>query len=226
MTASRWLTIGEATRALGMSRTTLLAAEEAGLIAASRTPGGHRRYHVDELARYLGGAAPMPVPVPRAAGPSHVDAAQLAPALRAALRPLVHVLDADSGGLYLDQDGELRFCSAFGVPRWLAERLTAAPAPAPVLAARTAGRPHLFDPAAEAFPEPRSSGHGLTVVVSVPERPRGVLFLVRRSAQEFLPAELRIVEAFGTLVAGAVADRCHIADLERRLAGIAALTGP
>ncbi|MCW2719113.1 MAG: hypothetical protein JWR81_2935, partial [Pseudonocardia sp.] len=37
---ARWLSVGEASRALGMSRTTLLAAEEAGLVAPMRTPGG------------------------------------------------------------------------------------------------------------------------------------------------------------------------------------------
>ena len=43
-TAERWLSVSEAGRALGLSRTSLLAAEEAGLLASVRTPGGHRRY--------------------------------------------------------------------------------------------------------------------------------------------------------------------------------------
>src|SRR6185312_2316005 len=43
-TAERWLSVSEAGRALGLSRTSLLAAEEAGLLASVRTPGGLRRY--------------------------------------------------------------------------------------------------------------------------------------------------------------------------------------
>ncbi len=225
MGSSSWLTVGEACRALGMSRTTLLAAEEAGTLVASRTPGGHRRYHVEEIARFTG-RAPDPAPDPAAApGPVRAPVALLGPAVRAAVRPLVQVLDADAGGLYLDGADGLRFCAAFGVPRWLAERLSEVPAPAPVAAARTASRPQLFDPAGEQFPEPRSTGHGLAVALRDAD-PAGVLFVVRRAATEFLPAELRIVDAFATLVATVVTDRCHIAELERRIARIAALTGP
>ena len=49
VTGPHWLTIGEACRVLGISRTTLLAAEDAALIAPARTPGGHRRYPADEV---------------------------------------------------------------------------------------------------------------------------------------------------------------------------------
>jgi len=45
-TPERWLSVSEAGRALGLSRTSLLAAEEAGLLASLRTPGGHRRYQI------------------------------------------------------------------------------------------------------------------------------------------------------------------------------------
>src|SRR3954447_17752752 len=87
MSAGSWLTVGEACRALGMSRTTLLAAEEAGRIAASRTPGGHRRYHGDELARFLG-RPPDPAPEPAVAPVAPDAGPQLAPTVRAAVRPL------------------------------------------------------------------------------------------------------------------------------------------
>jgi excisionase family DNA binding protein len=224
MSAGSWLTVGEACRALGMSRTTLLAAEEAGRIAASRTPGGHRRYHVDELARVLG-RAPDPSPEPAVAPVAPDAGPQLAPTVRAAVRPLVQVLDGDCAGLYRGGPDGLRFCAAFGVRRWVAERLADTTTPAPVIAARTAGRVHLFDPAGEQFPEPRSTGHGLTLALRDVD-PTCVLFLVRRTAAEFLPAELRIVDGFATLLATVVTDRCHITELERRLARIAALTNP
>jgi hypothetical protein len=207
-----------------MSRTTLLAAEDAGLLAPLRTPGGHRRYSAAELTRYLqrsgsGPLAPAPVPDP---GPPAAPPIMVG-ALRTALRTVAHAVDADSAGLYLpDPTGALRFTAAFGVPRWLAERLAAAPAPVPVTDAAATGRTQLFDTAATAFPEPRSTGHGLAAALP---RGGGALFLVRPAGRELLPGELRLVDALRELLAATIADQRRIAALEDRLARIAELTG-
>src|SRR3954470_17483494 len=108
--AEGWMTVSEAAHALGMSRTTLLAAEEAGLLTPLRTPGGHRRYSAAELSRYLrrsgcgplAPATPDPDPAPQAATPS------LVAALRTALRAVARAVDADSAGVYLrDATGAL-----------------------------------------------------------------------------------------------------------------------
>ncbi|WP_345609938.1 GAF domain-containing protein [Pseudonocardia adelaidensis] len=217
--------MSEASRVLGLSRTTLLAAEEAGLLTALRTPGGHRRYDPAELRRYAeragaapswdDGAAPAPPQAP-------ADAVPLAAAARAALRPLAQALEADSAGLYLLHAGEPRFTAAFGVPRWLAERLSAAPPPAPVAQALGTRRPCLFDPAAAAFPEPRSTGQGVAAALHRDGGALGVLFVVSR--RDLLVPEVRVVEAFGDVVAMLVADERRIVELERRLEAIAALT--
>src|SRR6185312_3372675 len=76
-TAERWLSVSEAGRALGLSRTSLLAAEEAGLLASVRTPGGHRRYRPAELRRYLraAGAWPEATGAPVGAADAVLDAA-------------------------------------------------------------------------------------------------------------------------------------------------------
>jgi excisionase family DNA binding protein len=225
--ADRWMTVGEAARTLGMSRTTLLAAEEAGLLSPSRTPGGHRRYSAAELTRYLQrsgvaalaptGAVPEPDPGPSTSPPN------LVAALRTALRTVAQAVDADSAGLYLrDGTGTLRFTAAFGVPRWLVERLTADPAPAPVVDAAGTGRARLFDAAAAAFPEPRSTGHGLAVALL---RGGGALFLVRPVGRELLPAELRVVDALRELLVAVVEAERRAAALEHRLARIAELSG-
>lgn len=224
MTVSRRLTVGEAARALGMSRTTLLAAEEAGLLVPIRTPGGHRRYDPADLDRFLGRSHPAPARPTLAPAP---PAVHLVPAVRAAVRPLTRVLDAESAGVYLDRDDAgLQFCAAFGVPRWLAERLADTPAPVAVTQAHLGHRHRLFDPSEVAFPEPRSTGHGAAVPLCVDgAEPVGVLFVITRSDRGLLPADLRIVEAFGMLVAGLVVAETRIADLELRLARIAALSG-
>ncbi len=52
-TTSEWLTLGEASQALGVDASTLRGWTDAGRIRAYRTPGGHRRYRQDDLAAFL-----------------------------------------------------------------------------------------------------------------------------------------------------------------------------
>src|SRR5947199_3468439 len=102
----RRLTVGEASRVLGLSRTTLLAAEEAGLLTALRTPGGHRRYDPAELRRYAesAGAAgwdDTTTARPEATPAAEPEAPAIAASARAAVRPLAQALEAECAGLYL-----------------------------------------------------------------------------------------------------------------------------
>ena len=228
-TPERWLSVSEAGRALGLSRTSLLAAEEAGLLASLRTPGGHRRYRPAELRRYLraaGAAGAWPAqepPGPEAAADQvvrRISALDVATALRAALRPVTRALAAECAGVYLVEDGVLRFCTAFGIPRWLAERLAVADAPAAVRHTRDAHQVQRFDPGAEAFPEPRSSGSGIAVALRTGEQPLGVLFAVLPAEA---PVEPRAVESFAELITQAAATQARISELEGRLAAIADL---
>lgn len=228
MAIGRRLTVSEASRVLGLSRTTLLGAEEAGQLTALRTPGGHRRYDPAELRRYAESAgatgweeAPAAPPDTGRADP---EAPAIAASARAAVRPLAQAIEAESAGLYLMASGEPRFTAAFGVPRWLAERLTAEPPPVPIVAALDTRRACPFDPAATGFPEPRSTGHGVAVAVHRDGEVLGVLFAVGR--RDLLAAEIRFVEAFGDVLAMLVADQRRIVELERRMEAIAALTRP
>lgn len=221
----RWLSISEASRVLGMSRATLLAAEEAGLVAPIRTPGGHRRYRLDDLRRYVDqpeSPAPQDIrPVSAAAEP---DDAAVPAAVRAAVRPLVHALDGHSCGVYLLRDATLRFCAAFGIPRWLTERLAQAPAPQVVARVVDGRRARLFDPGAAGFPESRARGHGLAVALRHDDHAVGVLFLITPPERELLGGDLRVVEAFRELITTVVVDRLRITELERRLDQIATLS--
>ena len=223
----RWLSVGEAARALGMSRTTLLAAEDAGLIGPTRTPGGHRRYSLAEVERYLrraGGAGTADPGSGRPRAPATLPAVELAEGARAALRPFVHALDGDSAGIYrLDEDG-LRFCAGFGIPRWLTERLAASAPPPELGQALAGGRPRIVDAGAAGFPEPRAQGHLLAAPLGAGDRRFGVLFLHTRRA--VLAGELRMVEAFAELIGLLLGDRCRIAELEQRLQRIGELSDP
>jgi excisionase family DNA binding protein len=50
-----WLTLGEAARYLGVSEPSLRKWTDRGDVAVFRTPGGHRRYLLDELDRFRTG---------------------------------------------------------------------------------------------------------------------------------------------------------------------------
>lgn len=228
---ARWLSVGAASRALGLSRTTLLAAEEAGLIGAVRTPGGHRRYPLAEVERYLRRAGIDPSVDPgtdRRPDPSRVPptlaALGLAEAARATLRPFVHALDGDSAGVYRLDDGGLRLCAAFGIPRWLTERLADSAPPPQLGQALSTGRLQVFDAGAAGFPEPRTEGNALALPLRADDRRLGVLFLLTR--RDMLAGELRVAEAFAELIGARLDDRSRIAELEQRLHRIAELSGP
>jgi excisionase family DNA binding protein len=63
MTEPRLLTVSAAARLLGVSSSSLRAWAAAGRVPHVRTPGGHRRFELDELVRWLserGGAPPAP----------------------------------------------------------------------------------------------------------------------------------------------------------------------
>jgi excisionase family DNA binding protein len=62
-TESRLLTVSAAARLLGVSSSSLRAWAAAGRVPHVRTPGGHRRFELDALVRWLserGGAPPAP----------------------------------------------------------------------------------------------------------------------------------------------------------------------
>jgi hypothetical protein len=232
MASRRWLSVGQASRVLGMSRTTLLAAEDAGLVAPVRTPGGHRRYELAELERYLGRAT-VPAdpggPVPTADLPGTpsaeaLDLARLVPTLRDGTRAVARVLGAPVAGAYVRASAALRFAVGTGVPRWLAERLADRPAPPVIEEAAHHRGYHLFDAAVSGFPEARSTGRGVAVGLR-DERADvlGVLFLLAGPGRELVPAEIHVVEAVAEVLAGSVAARREVVALEGRLARIAAL---
>jgi len=53
--ASRWLTLGQAARFLGVHPATLRRWADTGEVRCLRTPGGHRRFLVEDLQAYLSG---------------------------------------------------------------------------------------------------------------------------------------------------------------------------
>jgi excisionase family DNA binding protein len=74
--APQLLSVSAAARLLGVSSSSLRAWAAAGLVPHVRTPGGHRRFELDELVRWLaqrGGAPPAPVPHSSELVPTRVE---------------------------------------------------------------------------------------------------------------------------------------------------------
>ncbi len=61
-TVARWLTLGGASRYLGVDASTLRAWADAGRVRAFRTPGGHRRFTRDDLQALLHGGRALAAP--------------------------------------------------------------------------------------------------------------------------------------------------------------------
>jgi excisionase family DNA binding protein len=80
------LSVSAAARLLGVSSSSLRAWAAAGRVPHVRTPGGHRRFDLDELVRWLaerGGSPPAPAPRAQELVPTRIEAM---PALGTALR--------------------------------------------------------------------------------------------------------------------------------------------
>lgn len=70
-----WLSLKEASDFLGVHFTTLRAWSDRGEVRVFRTPGGHRRFSMDDLRRFLDDRASQTALVPAAAPAAVVDAA-------------------------------------------------------------------------------------------------------------------------------------------------------
>ena len=90
----RMLSVSSAARLLGVSPSSLRAWAAAGQVPHVRTPGGHRRFNVDQLVEWLaerGGSPPAPVSRPHELVPTRVDAV---PEIATALRESVDAVTA------------------------------------------------------------------------------------------------------------------------------------
>ena len=122
------------------------------------------------------------------------------------------------------QDGALRFCAAFGVPRWLTERLAAADTPAPVAAARDAAPPAAVRPGGGGVPRGALDGAGRSGGAAL--RRAGGRRAVRRAPRRDPAVARRAAHRRGVRRAARahVADRSRIASSSARLSAIAGLT--
>ncbi len=219
----RMLTMSEACQYLGVSRTTLLAAEEAGLLTPARTPGGHRRYDPAELDRFLnrdreGVEAPVGERSPAAPNPRVVLTGESLLLIREAIRRLTLLLRAESTSIYLlDEQRRLRWCTSFGIPQWRVSQLAQDPPPAAVVRALLHRHRELFEASQEQFPLPTSQGHGVAVPLVAGDELLGVLALVGQRDRLWLPSEIQIIETAAFYIGLLIDQQQRLAEFESRL---------
>lgn len=217
------LTTGEACQYLGISRMTLLAAEEAGLLTPARTPGGHRRYDPAELDRFLNREREEPE-VPADVNPPMRSNARVALTgeatllIREAIRRLTLLLRAESASIYLlDEQRRLHWCTSFGIPQWRVSQLAQNSPPAAVVRALLQRHRELFEASQEQFPLPTSQGHGVAVPLLAGEEVLGVLGLVSQRDRLWLPSEIQIIETAAFYIGLLIDQQQRLAELESRL---------
>ena len=229
----RLLRIGEVCDYLGVSRTTVLAAEEAGLLAPVRTVGGHRRYDREQLDAFLTQNRTLPTitPEPVPPSPTSDDTAPQAAAgqqqllIRSALRQLVILLNADAAGLYLvTQGGGLQLNASFGIPRWLMAQLSQHPPIEPVMRAVAAQRREVIDTDPRRFPGPAFEGQQVAIPLHWNDALLGSLFVVSGRDRSFFPSEIQMIET-GAFFLGIIAGQQRLIEtLECRLSQVRRLS--
>lgn len=234
----RLLSMKQACHYLGVSRMTLLEAEERGLIVPERTVGGHRRYTreaLQALSRATRSRYEERAPAAQAQGSPQLTQfiAQLQEGSRApgsglkeALRSLVLLLELEMGAIYLRDDaGALRLQVAYGIPHWFLEgmaTLTAGALGAEVLRTR---QPLLFDGRdRHGLPAQLEIGQGLCVPLIYQDETLGCLYLLTRRRQQLFPGQIGIVTTIAVFIAGLVANTRLIDQVQTRLRELELLT--
>ncbi|MFV9502961.1 MAG: GAF domain-containing protein [Oscillochloridaceae bacterium umkhey_bin13] len=228
----RLFSMKDACHYLGVSRMTLIEAEERGLIQPERTPGGHRRYSLAALRELLqttqGRHAAVPPPLAPQAVPPHGALTNERPdcvtssdhALKAALRNLVLLLQVEMGMLYLgDPTGPLQLQASFGVPHWCLpamSRLDTSGISATVL---TTQQPQLYDRhAAHQLPAQLGIGQGLCAPLHYQEQILGCVHVIARQPRQFFPGELSLVNTMATHLASLVINQRLQGQIQAHLA--------
>lgn len=217
LVAPRFYTVKEACQYLGLSRMTLLEAEERQLIQPVRTPGGHRRYKHDQLIKYLTNVGPnkpqsnaeagyLPALVP---GGSPIQADQLM-SLENALRQIVRLLQVEMGGIFTfnETSRRLALASSFGIPRWLLANPITIGLEGVSGHALNRLEPITFDNAESELPlADMQSGQGICAALVVAEQKLGTVQIFSTQRRQFFPSEINILATFAIYLAELIAYR-------------------
>lgn len=205
--ATRFLSISQACKYLGISRMTLLQAEEHQFLRSIRTPGGHRRYNYDDLVRYLaaygapdaeGTEEKLPVAIETSGETGPLERFI---SLENALRQIILLLQVEMGGVFLFNETRRRLIlsTSFGIPRWLLNKETVIGLEGVSGKALTELDPVVFTfieselPLAEAV-----RGQGICVPLLAAQEKLGTLQIFSTQRHNFFPSEINILKTFAS----------------------------
>lgn len=234
----RLLSVKEACKYLGVSRMTLLEAEERGLIAPERTVGGHRRYTVEalrELLKLTRSRHEQRVPMVEAEGTFqlsqfiadlHNRARTPENVLKESLRNLVLLLHVEMGAVYLhDATGNLRLQAAFGIPHWFLAAMAEVrhdSVSGEVLRRR---RFQVYDRrSCTDLPAQLEIGQGLCAPLIYQNEVLGCVHIITRQQHQFFPAEITTVTTIAVYLASLVVNTQLLEQVQTRLRELALLS--
>jgi excisionase family DNA binding protein len=212
----RFYTVKDACKFLGISRTTLLEAEDLHLIQAARTPGGLRRFRREDLADYLD----------RLGSNNHgyFEGTQLLPATpkswnieasdlmspESALRQIVLLLQVEMGGIFtfVESGCRLALSTSFRIPRWLINNHSSIGLDGISGLALSRLEPVVFAARESELPLAEGQdGQGICVPLIAGGQKLGTIQVFSTQRRYFFPSEINITATFAVFLAELLAYR-------------------
>jgi len=226
----RMLLIGEACLYLGVSRATLLKAEEQGLIRPGRTPGGHRRYGREDLDRLLQHSVAVfeqghdyrtrpETTLPTFINQIASNLSSLEEVAYESIRLLADSFQVDVGAIFaLDSHEELRLLAAYGMSSetastWAGNAITTR--------VMRDGLPVGYEHLNSDLPGVAGSFQAVCVPLTYRGVTLGVFHLVSTQRYQFYPSEVNILKMVAVYLASLIVDSDRLRQHQRHVEELA-----
>lgn len=202
---------------LGVSRMTLLNAEERGLLTPERTQGGHRRYTKAMLDSYL--QSTRTEWEGRKFVSEQLQGFHLMEFIRNqnrqltsideqrtnTLRNLVQLLDIEAGAIYLFNEGtQLYLYDSIGIPNWIVAESTILSRAGISAEVVRRCQPYIYDRNESEIPFHLEVGQGICAPLVYMNEVLGVVHLVSSHRCQFFPSEVHIVSTIAVYLASLI----------------------
>ncbi len=220
----------EACNYLGVSRMTLLKAEDEGFLRPETTPGGHRRYTLESLEMYMRSTraaheerqfvSPTQSGFQLPQFISRLNAQPVAPdeLLNEALRNLVILLQAEVGAVFvMDEGGQLRLYASFGIPHWVLKDLTVLGNQGLSAEAIRRQQPLVYAAAESEIPLHMEGGQGICAPLLYRDEALGVVQVISSNRHQFFPSEINILATIAVYLASLIVNSQMLAQQQAYL---------
>ncbi len=222
----RLIPIGEACLYLGVSRATLLKAEDHGLIRPVRTPGGHRRYGREDLDRLLQHSVAVfeqghdyrarpETTLPTFINQIASNPSSLEEVAYESIRLLGDSFQADVGAVFaLDSHEELHLLAAYGVSSEAASTWAGNPITTRVM---RDGLPVGYEHLNVDLPGVNGTFQAICVPLTYRGVTLGVFHLVSTQRYQFYPSEVNILKMIAVYLASLIVDSDRLRQHQRHV---------